>query len=271
MAPLSTQVSQATKARPESMRRRIARTGFYGTILALAVLASEGCSRPPWPAQDHSGDRVVARLRARKSEITSATYRVRWQAQGTEPHSEFILEIAYQEPSRFRISATGPLGVPAFTAVVIEDRFWFVDHHSGDLVADSLGGLDKYDMPLSTFFSGLWRDLFSGGGGGAEHVDAIVPASKRNCYEARHNNAQWLINWNHAKDAPKHIVVSEKTPEGTTVAETWFGQTSAVFPYWKIERLELRGFPGGGRHRWKILGQTYNVDIPDRFFEPLEQ
>ena len=260
---------RATRAIPGSLGRRIGDWTVYFVFLGLAVLAAEGCSRPPWPSQDGSGDRILTRLRARQSEITSATYRVRWQAQGTEPHSEFILEIAYQEPGRFRISATGPFGVPAFTAVVIEERFWFVDHHSGELVADSLGGLDKYNMPLSTFFSGLWRDLFAGGGGGAEYVDALVPAPKRSCYEARHNNAQWLIDWNHAKDAPRHIVVNEQTAEGTTVAETWFGQASGNFPYWKIERLELRGFPGGGRHRWRILAQTYNVDIPARFFEPL--
>jgi outer membrane lipoprotein-sorting protein len=210
-------------------------------------------------------------MRARKSAISSATYRVRWQAQGTEPHSEFILEIAYQKPGRFRISATGPFGVPAFTAVVIEERFWFVDHHNGEYVADSLGGLDQYNMPLSTFFSGLWRDLFSGGGAEAGHTDALRASKKRNRYETRRNNAQWLIDWDQGKDAPRHIVVNEETPDGTTIAETWFSHASDAPPYWEIERLELRGFPGGGRHRWKILQQTYNMDIPSRFFEPLEK
>jgi hypothetical protein len=210
-------------------------------------------------------------MRARKSAITSATYRVRWQAQGTEPHSEFILEIAYQKPGRFRITATGPFGVPAFTAVVIEERFWFVDHHNGEYVADSLSGLDKYNMPLSTFFSGLWRDLFSGGGGGAEQIEALRAAQKRNRYETRRDNALWSIDWDHGKDAPRHVVVTEETPDGTTIAETWFGHTSETLPYWEIERLELRGFPGGGRHRWQILQQSYNNDIPARFFEPLEK
>jgi len=217
------------------------------------------------------GDQVLNRLRARKSAITSATYRVRWDAKGTEPHGQFILEIAYQKPGRFRITATGPFGVPAFTAVVIEDRFWFVDHHNGEFVADSISGLDKYNMPLSTFFSGLWRDLFAGGGGGAEQVTALAPAKKRNRYEVRRGNSQWLIDWDHGKDAPKRIVVNEETPDGTTTAETWFGHASDALPYWEIERLELRGFPGGGSHHWKILQQTYNVEIPSRFFTPLEK
>jgi outer membrane lipoprotein-sorting protein len=263
--------SPSTKTAHRSVLRPFVNWRISAVFLSLAVLLTAGCARPPWPTQDDSGDQVINRMRARKSEISSATYRVRWEAQGTEPHSQFILEIAHRKPGRFRISATGPFGVPAFTAVVIEERFWFVDHHNGEYYADSIGGLDKYNMPLSTFFSGLWRDLFAGGGLGAEHVTTLVPTGKRNRYEVRRNSAQWLIDWNHGSKAPKHIVVYDETPEGTTVAETWFGHTSDALPYWEIERLELRGFPGGGRHRWKILKQTYNVDIPDRFFAPLEE
>ncbi len=256
---------------PKPMPQPIADWRIRLALLILVLVLATGCSHPPWPSQDDTGNQVITRLRARKSEITSATYRVRWDAQGTEPHAQFILEIAYRAPGRFRITATGPFGVPAFTAVVIEDRFWFVDHHSGEYVADSIGGLDKYNMPLSTFFSGLWRDLFAGGGGGAEDIKALVPTAKRNRYEVQRDKAQWLIDWDHGKKAPKHIVVYEETPDGTTTAETWFGHARDAFPYWEIERLELRGFPGGGRHRWKILQQTYNVDIPDRFFTPLEE
>ena len=87
-----------------SVRRRLSLTA----ALLVMVIGIVGCSRPPWPAEDGAADHVLHRLRTRKEAINSATYRVRWDAKGTEPHGQFILEIAYQAPGRFRITATGP-------------------------------------------------------------------------------------------------------------------------------------------------------------------
>jgi outer membrane lipoprotein-sorting protein len=250
------------------------RNAFWGITFALVIsliLVAVGCSGPPWPSAAADGHHVLQRLRARKAEIHSATYHVRWRAKGTEPHAEFILDIAYKAPERFRISATGPFGVPAFTAVVIEEDFWFVDHHNGGFIADELSNLDAYEMPLSSFFSGLWRDLFAGGWGGSEALTSLAPSAKRDRYTAGTSEGEWMVDWNQGKDAPKRITVSEKTPTGTTVAEMRFGHMDDALPYWEMEGLELSGFPGGGRHIWKILRQQYNIEIPDRFFAPLRE
>ncbi|MBI5868916.1 MAG: hypothetical protein HZB43_11640 [candidate division Zixibacteria bacterium] len=163
--------------------------------IALATLALAGCAGPPRPLDEPARRSILSRLQDRKRLITSAVYRVRWQAKGTEPHGEFFLEIAYKAPDLFRVSATGPFGIPAFTGVMVGEKFWFVDHKDGKLTQDDLWNLEKYDMPLSSFFAEYWRDLFAGGWGGTETVIDLQPTDDHNVFHAATDHAQWLLRW----------------------------------------------------------------------------
>lgn len=237
------------------------------TLMAGVIIS---CSHPPWPPATDAGAEAASRLQLRHDQVTSATYRVRWEARGTEPHGTFILQIAYQKPGKFRVTGTGPFDVPAFTAVVVGDEFWFVDHHNRQFAHDQVDQLHKYDVPLASFFSGVWRGIFSGGWGGTDSTKLVPIPDQRNVFAGSSPNFAYQVAWNSGKRSPKRITITQRgnTEEGTT-ADTRYGGYSVDFPFWKLDGLDLTGFPGGGRHRWTILNQRYNVDIPSRFFLPL--
>jgi hypothetical protein len=239
-------------------------------VVALSLAFVVGCSRPPWPSSAADGRHVLDRLEQRRSTITSATYRVRWRARGTDPHGEFLLDIAYKSPDKFRVSANGPLGVLVFTAVVRGEEFWFIDHPNNQITADSLQNLGDYELPLAEFFTGLWRDLFSGGWGGGSGVGRLLPSHRRGWYEGAVGNERIAIRWDQRHDRPAEIEVRRPGDDKETVAriECRFG--GDIPPYWELDRLRLEGFPGGGTHTWSLLRQTYNIEVPDRLFLPLD-
>ncbi len=238
--------------------------------IALAALALAGCAGPPRPLDEPARRAILSRLQDRKRLITSAVYRVRWQAKGTEPHGEFFLEIAYKAPDMFRVSATGPFGIPAFTGVILGEKFWFVDHKDGRLTHDDLWNLENYDIPLSSFFADYWRDLFAGGWGGTETVIDLQPTGDHDDFKAASNHAQWLLRWDDGRQAPRKITLDQPDRKDPLTCNLWFGQYMEAVPFWHLERLEFRDQRTGGIHRWKVLKQQYNIDIPDRLFEPLK-
>jgi len=214
---------------------------------------------------------VLDRMKARRDSINSATYRVRWRAVGVEPHSEFILEIAYQAPEKYRIVATGPFGIPAFTAVVLGDDFTFVNHHDGRFITDHMAHLIDYEFPVAEFFEGPWRDLFAGGWGGSREVEVLERVGESGRFAARTADTEWEIDWNRGENAPTKISARAQTDTGELRAQVWFDQFSPEkAPFWDLDRLVLKGVEGRGEHHWRILRQSYNISIPDRFFEPLE-
>jgi hypothetical protein len=213
---------------------------------------------------------VLARLAERRDSIQSAIYRVRWRAVGTEPHAEFILEIAYKAPEQFRIVATGPFGMPAFTSVVLGDDFTFVNHRDGRFITDDIANLIDYEFPVAEFFEGPWRDLFAGGWGGSHEVDALTRKENSNRFSARSEETDWVLEWNRKKRAPSRLTALVDREDGRLKADVWFGDFSPKAPpFWRIDRLVLSGMASKGEHRWKIVKQEYNVDVPDRFFVPL--
>lgn len=236
----------------------------------LAVLVLTGCARPPWPPAVDEGPGVLRRLNTRAEETNFATYRVRWRSIGTEPHAVFFLDIAYRAPDRFRVTAEGPFGIPAFTSVVVADTFWFVDHRSQELTTDLVQNLGDYAIPMADFFAGNWRALFSGGwGASASGGLGLRPEKSRGEYTTSRESTRWTIKWHHGREAPRWIR-AETQEKGRTVlvAQTWYHRYSDTFPYWEMKSLRVSGFPGGGEHRWKILKQKHPVALPDRLFKP---
>ena len=238
--------------------------------MALPVLLLSECAGRQRPLDESASQTILGRLQDRKRLIASAAYRVRWRSKGTEPHGEFFLDVAYKAPDRYRVSATGPFGIPAFTGVIVGYEFWFVDHRDGRLITDDIANLGKYEIPLSSFFADYWRDLFAGGWGGTEVVATLVPGQKRDTYDGRSGGSLWSIEWDWRKSGPRKITLDQAGQGEPLVCDLWFGQFTTELPFWRLDRLEFRGFRGGGEHRWKILKQDFNVDIPDRFFEPLQ-
>lgn len=241
---------------------------FFAGLLALCAV---GCAGSHALTADEDSRLVLDRLNERRDSIGSAIYRVRWRAVGTEPHAEFILEIAYQAPERFRIVATGPFGIPAFTAVVIGDDFTFVNHHDGRFITDDLAHLIDYDFPVAEFFEGPWRDLFAGGWGGSHEVERLERQDQSSRFTGRSANTEWELDWNRGQQGPKKLTARAEFDTGRLNAQVWFDQFNpGKSPFWELDRLVLEGVDGEGEHRWKILRQDYNVPIPDRFFVPLE-
>lgn len=237
--------------------------------VGLSLLLLAGCAGPPRPLDEPARRSILSRLQDRKRLITSAVYRVRWQAKGTEPHGEFFLEIAYKAPDRYRVSATGPFGIPAFTAVILGEEFWFLDHKDGKLLHDDLWNLEKYDIPLSSFFADYWRDLFAGGWGPTELVTELTPTNDRDVFQAATDHAQWTMQWNAGKQSPRKIVLDDPGKGDPLTCTIWLNRYEKAVPFWHLDRLEFRSHRTGGLHRWKILKQDYGIDIPERLFEPL--
>jgi hypothetical protein len=235
------------------------------------VIYLSGCAGGQALTREAESQAVTQRLNERRDSIQSAVYRVRWRAVGTEPHAEFILEIAYKFPERFRIVATGPFGLPAFTAVVLGDDFTFVNHRDGKFITDDIANLIEYEFPVAEFFEGPWRDLFAGGWGGSHDVVSLSRRDESNRFFGRSENTDWELQWNRGKRAPKRLSARVVGASGLLKAEVWFDEfTPKKSPFWRLDRLVLEGVGGKGEHRWKLLRQDYNVAIPDRFFNPLE-
>jgi hypothetical protein len=250
------------------------RTCSRSAVLALAVSVSSsfslaGCTASRQLTVPKGAEHVLSRLDLRAQMVESAVYRVRWRAIGTAPHAEFFLDIAYKAPGRFRIVANGPFDAPAFTAVVIGDDFWFVDHHEGRYVTDRVVNLANYDVPMAEFFSSAWRDLFSGGWGGGESVGELTPSKRRHEYLASTVYADWIIRWNEHREAPSTVEAADPADPRHVLAEVWFDRSSSGFPFWQLKQLHVRGEAAGGEHRWSIIRQAYNRSLPDDMFAPL--
>ena len=243
----------------------------FRSLVVIAAACATGCAGSHVLTGEAESHAVIERLNERRDSIQSAVYRVRWRAIGTEPHAEFILEIAYKAPEQYRIVATGPFGLPAFTAVVIGDDFTFVNHHDGKFITDDIANLIEYDFPVAEFFEGPWRDLFAGGWGGSHEIKTLERRDQSNNFFARSESTEWSINWNRGKRAPARLSARAHGGSGILEADVWFDQfTPEESPFWELDRLVLEGVDGKGEHRWKIMRQSYNVPVPDRFFEPLQ-
>ncbi|MBD3297852.1 MAG: hypothetical protein GF341_04290 [candidate division Zixibacteria bacterium] len=238
-------------------------------IFGLSVVGLMACARPPWPPLVDRSQSMRTRLEMRHSEIESATYRVRWEARGTEPHGQFILRLAYRSPDLFYVSGLGPLDIPAFTGVVRGDEFWFIDHHNDEYVHDQVANLGQYNVPLSAFFTTLWRDLFSGGWGGDGEQPLRPSNDDRDWYVGSDGVWSWRVEWDADDRAPKRVIVQTAGEGEPTTADVRCHRFQDEFPYWEMDEIALQGYPGGGQHRWEFRDQKYNVDIPDRFFRPL--
>jgi hypothetical protein len=245
---------------------------FLASVSILIFLAlSFGCAPTRLLTPDEEGNRVLARLTERRDSIQTALYRVRWRAIGTEPHAEFILEIAYQAPDEFRIVATGPFGLPAFTAVVLGDEFTFVNHHDGKFITDDMANLIQYDFPVAEFFEGPWRDLFAGGWGGSRLVNSLERKGNSTEFRASTADTAWKLRWNRGANAPGKVSATVNRDHGQIQADVWFEPADRKEPpFWKIDHLTLKGVKGEGEHSWTILSQRYNEEIPERFFVPLQ-
>jgi len=241
-----------------------------GSLMLLAGLCAAGCAGGHALTGEEESKIVLDRLNERRDSIQSAVYRVRWRAVGTEPHAEFILEIAYKAPGRFRIVATGPFGLPAFTAVVLGDDFTFVNHRDGRFITDDIANLIEYEFPVAEFFEGPWRDLFAGGWGGSHEVETLFRREGSTHFSANSNNTEWALDWNRGHKAPSRLSARVDGGAGNLRADVWFGGYSPHKPpFWRLDRLVLRTKEGQGEHRWKIIKQDYNIPVPDRFFSPL--
>lgn len=240
-------------------------------VSSLLLLVMAGCAATHPVSEEGETQSVLSRLQERRDSISTATYRVRWRAVGTEPHAEFILEIAYGTPAHFRIVATGPFGLPAFTAVVDGDAFTFQNHRDGRFITDDIANLIDYEFPVAEFFEGPWRDLFAGGWGGSRVVDLLVQDGTKAEFRAASDQTSWVIRWDRGNRAPDWIAADVEAESGHTSAKVWFDEFSPKRPpFWKLDRLVLKGVSGTGEHRWTILEQKYNITIPERFFEPLQ-
>lgn len=238
-------------------------------LVSLGIIVGFGCASTQTLSGDEEARLILERLSARRDSIQSAVYRVRWRAVGTEPHAEFILEIAYKAPEQFRIVATGPFGLPAFTAVVIGDDFTFVNHRDGRFITDDIANLIEYEFPVAEFFEGPWRDLFAGGWGGSHQVEELRRTGS-GTFEGTSENTEWIIDWNRGKAAPERVGARATSNDVDLVADVWFGRFNKNKPpFWQLDRLVLKGVDEKGEHRWKLIKQDYNIPIPDRFFEPL--
>lgn len=249
-------------------RRALPFFPFILSCLSVLFLVLSGCAYHPLPEDEDFAQTILTRLQERRDQITSATYRVRWQARGVEPHGDFFLDIAYKSPARYRVSATGPFGIPAFTGVMIDEDFWFVDHTTGRYVADRLENLEKYEIPLSSFFADYWRDIIAGGWGGTGRVRTLLPTDKKGRYAGRSEKADWTIVWK-SPTGPRKVRLEEKTADGALVTEIWYKRFQSHLPFWEMDHLQFTGLRRGGMHRWNVLTQSFNLDIPDRFFDPL--
>jgi hypothetical protein len=234
------------------------------------------CSHPPWPPYDGAGMRVFDRLEQRSEMTESATYRVQWRSWGSRLHATFYLDIAYKAPDRFRVTADGPFGLPAFTSVIVGDTFWFVDHKAETLIVDQIQNLGSYEIPMADFFSNHWRELFSGGWGAGKTTRTLTlgvhPAEKRGRYETVWQSTRWIINWDHRREAPKWVKADMREEgERVLMTQTWFEHFREEYPFWDMRLIRITGLPEGGEHRWRVLQQEYNPAVPDRFFEPLSQ
>lgn len=253
---------------PEPLRRILC----SGSLLALVLLAASGCAGTHPLNGEEESRLVLERLRERRDSIQSAVYRIRWRAVGTEPHAEFILEIAYKAPERFRIVATGPFGIPAFTAVVLGDDFTFINHRDGRYITDEVARLIEYEFPVAEFFEGPWRDLFAGGWGGSHEVESLTRRNGSNRFVAQSDDTDWLLEWNRGRHGPSRLSARVQAEAGDVVADVWFGSHKKDrLPFWELDRLVLKGGGNKGEHRWKLIKQDYNIPVPDRFFLPLRE
>ena len=241
-----------------------------GMALGTAVLAV-ACAGTSQLDGGRDPGRVLADLKARAGMVESAAYRVRWRASGTEPHGEFLVDIAYKSPDRFHLSAIGPFDIPAFTAVVVGDSFWFVDHRAGRLVVDQVANLPSYDVPMARFFSTSWRDIFAGGWGGGGTVPELVPGGNGHEYVGDTPFATWILNWDESHQVPRFARAVDPDDHRRVLAEVWFDRDGRQFPFWRLKALRVRGETQGGEHRWDILRQKYNTPLPDRLFERLSE
>jgi hypothetical protein len=251
-------------------------TGGVSRVTTRKVIATgllfflgAGCAAARYSGGGFTGERVLARLLLRAEATESAVYRVRWRAIGAEPHAEFILDIAYKAPGKFRLVATGPFGSPAFTAVVVGEDFWFVDHQQGRYITDRIANLGDYDVPMAQFFSGPWRDLFSGGWGGGKTVGELMPGDRPGEYVGEGLYTRWEIQWDAGHAAPRSIRAVDPSDHGMVLAEISFERSRDEYPFWQMKRLRLRAGESGGEHRWDLLRQEYNGKTPDHFFDPL--
>ena len=241
-------------------------------MLVIAAASIAGCAAGHALTGEEEAGVVLSRLIERRDSIQSAIYRVRWRAVGTEPHAEFILEIAYKAPEQYRIVATGPFGLPAFTAVVLGDDFTFVNHRDGRFMTDDIANLIDYEFPVAEFFEGPWRDLFAGGWGGSHEVQILNRKEGSNRFTARSEDTDWSIEWNRGRQAPSRLSAQIDGETGRLQADVWFdGYSPDRPPFWQIDRLVLQGLEGKGEHRWKIIKQDYNILVPGRFFVPLKE
>ena len=247
------------------------RLGNLTLMVVLCTLTVMGCAAASRLGGEEESRIVLARLSERRDSIQSALYRVRWRAVGTEPHAEFILEIAYKAPEQFRIVATGPFGLPAFTAVVLGDDFTFVNHRDGRFITDDVANLIDYEFPVAEFFEGPWRDLFAGGWGGSREVLSLKRMEGSSRFVSHADDTDWDIEWNRGKRAPSRLTARVDGESGALEADVWFDNFRPDDPpYWQLDRLVLKGVVGKGEHRWKIMKQDYNIDVPERFFYPLK-
>lgn len=241
-------------------------------VFGLVLACLSGCAASQALTSDEESRSVLDRLTERRNSIQSAIYRVRWRAVGTEPHAEFIIEIAYKAPEQFRIVATGPFGLPAFTAVVLGDDFTFVNHRDGRFITDDIANLIDYEFPVAEFFEGPWRDLFAGGWGGSHEVQELRRKDGTSRFLAQSQDTDWLIDWNRGRKAPSRLSAFVNGESGKLEADIWFdGYNPDKPPFWKIDRLVLKGMEAKGEHRWKVIKQEYNITVPDRFFVPLKE
>jgi hypothetical protein len=239
-------------------------------LTMLVTLCASGCASTQLLDGEDEAQVVLDRLNERRDSIQSAVYRVRWKAVGTEPHAEFILEIAYRAPEQFRLVATGPFGLPAFTAVVIGDDFTFVNHRDGRFITDDIANLIDYEFPVAEFFEGPWRDLFAGGWGGSHEVETLTRRDGSNQFSARSEDTEWNLTWNRGRQGPARLTALVDSDESTLQADVWFNDHNPKKPpFWRIDRLVLKGMAGKGEHRWNLIKQEYNIPVPDRFFLPL--
>lgn len=240
-------------------------------LVVLGGICVSSCATTRPLQGDEESRLILTRLSERRDSIQSAIYRVRWRAVGTEPHAEFILEIAYKAPEQFRIVATGPFGLPAFTAVVLGDDFTFVNHRDGRFITDDVANLIDYEFPVAEFFEGPWRDLFAGGWGGSHEVESLTRDGMSDRFVARTADTDWNITWNRGRRAPSRLSARVDHDEGGLEADVWFDDFNPDKPpFWQIDRLVLKGMASDGEHRWRIIKQDYNLEVPDRFFVPLK-
>ena len=218
-------------------------------------------------------DRYAAlkeRLAFRADSTKTASYRVRWRAQGVEPHAELILHIDYGAPARFHIVGKGPLDVPVFTMWVVDSQFVLLDHEQGRTRRGKLGEFWTDDVSANMPSLDMFLGLLSGGCGirlpDSINADGQFVHGTSLSEITLYDGSGQLLVADLQRGCVKRLAWSDDG--GRIEGEVRFGEFTEEYPFWQ-PRAGYWNEPGSqGVYRWEVLARKFNHELPERVFTP---